>query len=465
MIDLVIVAVYLVAILAVGLYTSRNTKTMAEYAVVRRSYGAVVIFATMSASAMGGGYSMGNAEKVFLFGIANIAGLWAVGVQQIFVASVIAPRMDRFANAISVGDIMATSYGTTGRIVSGVFAVVVCAGVVGAQVSAIGLVFNAFLGLDLTAGILLGCGFVILYTTVGGMRAVVVTDLFQFVVLAIGIPTVLIFGIVHVGGVAEVLAEIPDAHLTLPGSQDTWLGLAALCLTFFLGEILVPPYLQRLLIARSARHAARGTLFAGLFAIPFTAVTGMIGLVTLALDPAVSSNLALPYLVVTVLPPVLMGLVVSGIIAVVMSSADSYLNSASIAFVNDIVRPLGDGNMSPRAHLVLARLVTLTVGLLAIVFALTIESLIDILFVAYTYWAPVVVVPLVATVMGYPKSMRNFVAGAVVGFATAMTWNEVLDMPFLIEGLVVGTLANLLVFVLIPAAPQTNAAPGRPDAA
>jgi len=452
MIDLVIVAAYLILLLSVGITTSRNTRSVEAYAVVSRSYGTLVIFATMAASGMGGGYSIGNAEKVFLFGIANIVGLWAIGAQQVLVARYVAPRMDRFRDAISVGDILATAYGRTGRIVSGCVALLLCTAVVGAQVGAMGAVFNVFLGLDLTTGILVGCGIVILYTTIGGMQAVVVTDLFQFAILAVGIPLVLIFGTIYVGGVDAVVDAIPEAHLTLPGSEGTWFGLAVLCLAFFLGEVLMPPYLQRLLIAKSARQAARGTLLAGLFSIPFAAVTGLIGLVTFAMEPEVASNLALPHLVVTVLPPVLKGLVVSGVIAVIMSSADSFLNSAAIAFVNDIVKPLGGGGLPVRTHLALARLVTLAIGLLSIVFALTIDTILEIIFVAYTYWAPIIVVPLVATVMGSPRSTRNFVAGAGAGFAAAMVWNEALDKPWAIEGLVVGVLANVLVFYLVPAA-------------
>jgi SSS family solute:Na+ symporter len=234
------------------------------------------------------------------------------------------------------------------------------------------------------------------------------------------------------------------------------LGLALLCLTYFLGEVLMPPYVQRLLIAKSPRAAARGTILAGIFSIPFAAVTGLIGLITLAMEPAVSSNLALPHLVVTVLPTVLKGLVISGIIAVVMSSADSFLNSASIAFVNDIVKPLGGAGLSTRVNLALARIVTLVIGLLSIYFALTVDTILEIIFIAYTYWAPIIVVPMVATLMGHPRGKLNFVAGAAAGFVTALLWNEVLDKPLGIEGLVMGTLANVLLFYLIPAKPAAQ---------
>ncbi len=340
MIDVAVVAIYLLAVLAIGLWSGRKHSTLEEYAVASRSFGPLVIFATMSASFIGGGFSTGNAAKVFLFGIANIVGLWGFSLKELLVARYIAPKMDRFQNAISVGDIMATAYGRTGKVVTGMCALFLCAGIVGAQVGAMGIVFNVFYGIDRLWGIGLGCGIVILYTTFGGMRAVVATDVMQFVILAVGLPLVLIFGVAHVGGIDALMAAVPADRLEIPGSQYPWIGMAALFLVFLFGETLVPPYVQRLCIGRSATDAARGTFYSGLFSIPFFAITGLIGLVALAMDPTLNANLALPHVVVTVLPPVLKGLVIAAVIAIVMSSADSFLNSASIAFINDIVKPL-----------------------------------------------------------------------------------------------------------------------------
>jgi len=463
--DAIVVVIYLLVVAGVGLLAGRKIKSFESYAVADRSYGSMIIFATMSASFIGGGFSIGNAEKVFLLGIANVVGLWGFSLKEILVARYIAPRMDRFPDAISIGDIMATSYGTVGRVVSGVFALMLCAGIVGAQVGAIGLIFQAFLGLDVVLGVVVGFGIVVLYTAFGGMRAVVTTDLIQFGILAIGIPLVLVFGIVYVGGIDALLAVVPEDRLQVPGAHYTWIGVIALFLAFLLGETLVPPYVQRLLIGKDASQAARGTLYSGLFSIPFFAVSGLIGLVALAIDPALSANFALPHVVVTVMPPVLKGLVIAGIIAVVMSSADSFLNAASIAFVNDIVKPLGAGEIEQRRALYLAKATTVTVGLLAMGFAMLIKSLLDILIFAYSYWAPVIVVPLAAVILGYRKSARTFVAAAAVGLATAVVWNTLLLKPFQVEGFVVGVLVNLAVFVLLPEATSRPAAasPRGPD--
>jgi SSS family solute:Na+ symporter len=450
MIDIAIVAIYLGFILLVGLWAGHRPNNLEQYAVVGRSYGALVIFATMSASFIGGGFSTGNAAKVFLFGIVNIIGLWGFSLKEILVARYIAPKFDHFPNAISVGDVMATAYGKVGRIVTGICALFLCTGIVGAQVGAMGIVFNVFYGMDRLWGIAVGCGIVILYTTFGGMRAVVVTDLFQFGILAIGMPLVLIFGVNYVGGLDALIAAVPTDRIAIPSGHFTWIQLIALFLVFMFGETLVPPYLQRLCIGKSAQEAARGTFYSGLFSIPFFAVTGLIGLVALAMDPTLDSNLAMPHVVVTVLPPVLKGLVIAAVVSIVMSSADSFLNSAAIAVINDVVQPLLSEPLAARQSLLLARAVTFTVGVLSIIFALKIEGILDILIYAYTYWAPVVLVPLIATIYGYRKGVSGFVAGTLAGISTAMIWDNTLNQPGQITGLVVGVFANLLVFSLMP---------------
>ena len=73
-------------------------KSLQDFSVSHRSYTSFVIFATLSASFIGGGFSIGNAEKVYRLGIANIVVLWGFSLKEILVARYIAPKMDNFPN-------------------------------------------------------------------------------------------------------------------------------------------------------------------------------------------------------------------------------------------------------------------------------------------------------------------------------------------------------------------------------
>jgi len=143
------------------------------------------------------------------------------------------------------------------------------------------------------------------------------------------------------------------------------------------------------------------------------------------------------------LHPVLQGIVIAAIISIIMSSADSFLNGAAIAFSNDLVAPLRKTPLAPSAELFLARATTLIVGVGSVIFALSIESVLDILIYAYNFWAPTVVVPLGAAILGFRTTKSRFIGGAVAGIATALLWNSLLHAPYGIDGLVMGMLCQL----------------------
>ncbi len=444
-----IVIGYLVGVLAIGICAGRHIRTLSDYAVAGRSYGAIVIFATLAASFIGGGFSIGNAERVFRVGIVNIVALWGFSLKEILVARYIAPRMARYGRAISVGDIMEVHYGKTAKVFTGLFGFILCAGILGAQVGAIGYVFHLFLGIDRLWGILLGCGIVIAYATIGGMRSVIWTDVIQFATLAVGIPLTLYFGVREAGGLVAIREALPTGHLALPTEPAALAALMSLFLTFLLGETLVPPYVQRLLIGRDAKQVSRGTFYSGLFSAPFFAITGLIGIVALALDPRLDPNLAMPYVIRQALPPVLQGVVIAAVIAIIMSSADSFLNAAAISIANDVVGPLRRSPLPARTQLALARAATLVVGVLAVVFAVSIESVLGILIYAYNFWAPTILVPLALAILGVRVSPRRFLGGAAAGIVAAIVWSYGLGKPWSIDGLVVGVFANLSTFLAL----------------
>jgi SSS family solute:Na+ symporter len=222
----------------------------------------------------------------------------------------------------------------------------------------------------------------------------------------------------------------------------------SLFLTFLLGETLVPPYVQRLFIAKDAGHTARGTMLSGLFSIPFFAITGAIGLVALALDPKLDPNQAMPFVVRTVLPVGMRGVVIAGVISIVMSSADSFLNGAATCCINDVVKPLRRVPLSERQELLLAKLINGLVGILAVIFAIKIPSILDILIYAYNFWAPIIVVPLAAVLLGLPVTRAGFIAGTLAGVGGVLIWNGLLKAPAGISGLVIGVFCNLVAFIL-----------------
>jgi SSS family solute:Na+ symporter len=314
------------------------------------------------------------------------------------------------------------------------------------KVGAMGYITNVFLGIPQIYGILICTLIVIIYSTVGGMRSVVFTDIIQFFVLSIGIPLTLIVGYFYAGGIEAIRDAVPATHFTFLGTGKTIFQFIALFLTFLLGETLVPPYVQRLFLAKDSSHTAKGTLWSGLFSIPFFAVTGLIGIIALTIKPDLDPNLSMPFVIKTVLPIGLRGLVIAGVISIVMSSADSFLNAAAVAFSHDVIEPLKSGEKNNNRQLLTVRIINLFVGILAVYFAISIKSILDILIYSYNFWAPIVLVPLASAIIGVKPNAKNFFTGAIAGIAGVAVWNFILNNPGGVDGLIIGIICNLIFF-------------------
>lgn len=448
MLDYAIIIGYFLLILCVGIFVSRKVKNFDDYSTGNRNYTAPIIFATLSASFIGGGFTNGLAEKVFTMGLVYVVALWGFSLKEILVATLIAPRMTPFKQARSVGDIMGQLYGQYAKIFTGVAATAVAAGIAGAQFAAFGYVLNVLLGIPPVLGVLIGTIIVVTYSTLGGLKSVVTNDVIHFVVLIIALPIVFILGLKQVGGFSHIMQSVPAEHMSFLGGIS-WIALIGLFLNFFFGETLVPPYVQRLLIGRDFKETAKGTLWSGLLSIPFFVLVGIIGLIALTLKPDLNPNLALPYVINTVMPVGLKGLAIAGMMAVVMSSADSFLNSAAISATHDVIKPiLAKRQVILKNHmeLKLSRIVTLLTGILGAIFAISTKSALDILLLAYNFWTPFILVPLIAGIWEIKISNKGFWMSVLAGIVGTMLWLIGVGETVL-NGAIIGIAINFVTFI------------------
>lgn len=449
MIDYCVIVAYLMVILFVGIWVSKSVKSLEDFSMGGGGYGAAFVFATLSASFIGGGFTTGLAEKVFTMGLVYVIALWGFSVKELLVATIIAPRMTPFKNAISVGDIMGQLYGTQAKFLTGIASGLVCAGIAGAQFAACGYVMNVILGLNPIVGVILGTSIVIVYAALGGMKSVVANDVIHFVVLIVALPLVCFLGLQQVGGVDILFTKVPTDHTSVLGSLSL-ITVLGLFLNFFFGETLVPPYVQRLLIGKNFKETAKGTLWSGLLSIPFFLMVGIIGLIALAINPSLNPNLALPYVINSVLPVGIKGLAIAGMLAVVMSSADAFLNAAAISITHDVLKPIGKEKFTHQVELRWSQLMTVIVGILGAGFAITTKSALDILLLAYNFWTPFILVPLVAGILGLRASSTAFWWGCIAGISSTCLWLFYMGETVL-NGAIIGIAANLIVFYSVHA--------------
>lgn len=444
-IDMLIVAGYLVALLYIGLRGACKVGSSADFAASGHRYGTAVLFASLSSSYIGGGYSSGNAAESFSGGIAQPLALLGFSLATVLAGIFLTRNIDSFSGVTTAGGVIGRHYGRAAQIATGVFSFLCCAGVVGAQMETVGVVFHALFGVPRWAGILIACGVMLCYSTAGGLGSIVVADVLQFVLLAVGMPVLLGIALVKAGGIGAVLQALPPAY-TDPFGEMSPPAFFSLFATMAFGEMLVPPYMQRLLIGKNVRSVRRATILSGLFSAPVFMITGAIGLTAYTLGVTQTPAEAMPALILAVMPPVLRGCLMAAQVSVIMSAADGFLNGAAVGVVNDSIALLRPG-LSDRSRLHLMRAVNLGTGAVAVAVALMIPDVFGILTLAYECWCPVILVPLSATLLGLHPPKCSFFISGITGAITSLAW-RFCGNPWGIGAAIVGLGAALTAFLV-----------------
>ncbi|MBI9019442.1 MAG: hypothetical protein JEZ07_19510 [Phycisphaerae bacterium] len=314
--DWVVIAIYFLLMMVI-VPIVRKAKTMHEFAVGSKQIPGSILFATLSATCIGPGYSMGLANKAADKGYVWLLIFFFFSLQTILIGCFVAPKLRQFRNAYTLSDIMGIRYGKLVKLISGIFSVALCAGFVGVIAKASGDIISSITGISFIWAVIISMVFVIVYSMFGGIKIVILTDVIQFIVLAIAIPLILIL-MIYKNGMLGTLSNIPVKSMALSG-HFTLPALAGLCLSFFLGETLIPPYANRALMARNSNDAKKGFVLSGIFSLAWFLVCASIGVFGKSTISASNDDIFLISMH-QYLPVGLLGLVTAAIISIIMSS-------------------------------------------------------------------------------------------------------------------------------------------------
>ncbi|WP_037547566.1 sodium:solute symporter [Stappia stellulata] len=399
-IDYTIVAVYFIGIVAHGVYISRKIKGGSEdYFLAGRTLpwyliGFSLFASNMSGSSfvglMGGAYDNGVVIFNYEWTAAFVLILFAIFILPSFLRARISTvpmfleeRYDvRSRRAFSVFTILAIMFiDTAGALYAG--------GLVISNVTGMLNLWSAVAVLALVAGI---------YTILGGLSAVVVTDTVQAVLLIIAAAVLFWIGLDEIGGWEQLFVDIPEdkTKLILPADDDflPWTGLWGVVLLGFYYWSINQFVVQRTLGAKDLKEGQVGALFAGFLKLPNLFLMILPGLIALKLYPDLETpDLAFPTLAFDLMPIGIRGLILAALIAAIMSSLDSALNSASTLVVKDFIEPIW--KISEERQVWLGRVVTGIVMAFGAIYAPMIasfESLFSYFQSSLSYIIPTIVV-------------------------------------------------------------------------
>lgn len=448
--DFAVVIIYLLVVLVVGMRRGYRINSIREYAVGDKNFSIAVLIATISATYIGGGSTLGSTERIFKAGL--IYALVIIICNLIYkftIAYVITPLFDRLQHCISFGEVMGSFYQRPAQILTGFFGAIRCMSIFATQTTGMAFIFNFFLGTSFELAVIVSTLIVILYTTFGGIRAVAITDFIQFAVLIVGIAVIANFSLIKVGGYSELWQKLPYSHKYI--FSDKKVLLDHLVMLFIMGApFLDPAQIQRLLLSNN-RKKAQISMFAALAIDPIVFFwIGCIGLSAIVLFPNIQPDLAMLTIINEAVPSAFFrGLCISGLLAVVMSTADSHLNSATVAMVNDCILPLRKKPFSPKWEIWVLRLVTVFLGSSSIIIALHFRNLIDIVLTFMSFWGTFMAVPFFAGLYRLNASAKSFWMSTFMGIPTFLLWSKLFAQGTGVNAVFPGVLMSALGFFIV----------------
>ena len=423
-----------------------------------RSLTLPLVFGSLAATYVGPAFSMGFVGKGFETGLVFLVIGLAFSLQNMLVGFFVAPRLRALADCHTLGDVIHQKYNQTCQILAGIISVGLCAGFAGVMIKAGGIILSDILGIPFWAAVILVCGVTTLYTTVGGLRASVITDAFQFTTFAILLPLIFLYLLLHSPGGLGRLAQVASDTTSQGWATISGIEIVGLATAFLLGEMLIPPYANRALGSKSTRVSRNGFLLAGLFCAIWFVVMLSIGILA-SMKPEVVAEIArlpesgredqvLLTLVRTAMPPSFYALLLVVLLSIIMSSLDSLLNAGAVSFTQDIFRFMA-APVSDHAALIQGRWATVTIAVAATAGALLVESIIEGLLFCYSIWAPAVLPALLLGLwMPRPKplaGMLSMLTGSLSGilFIVLLDWVHS-DIPPILPALACALAAYLI---------------------
>ncbi len=475
-IDLSVFVVYMAAILGVGLYFMRRNTGNTDYFLAGRNMSYPHIGLSVVATDVGGGFSIGLGGLGFILGISGSWMLFTGLVGAWLSAVFLIPKVKKLSSDekfFTMPQLFGHFYGPRTALVAGLISAVGYIGFTSSQMLAGAKLASAsFPELDLQAALLIMGVIIVVYTVMGGIKAVIYTDTFQWALLMAGLILVGIpIAYTAVGGLEAIREALPASFLRL--DSISWFDLFNWGITiipiWFVGMTLY----QRIYASRSEVEAKKAWYLAGLFEWPIMAFMGVfLGLLArVAAEQGMFASLGfadvadmdaemgLPLLLTTVLPIGFMGLMMSAYFSAVMSTADSCLVAASGNVTTDIVKNGFKWKFGYFSEIRFSQLITLILGILALMLAATFENVLDIMLWSYAFMVSGLLVPVIGALYwkrGTPGgAVSAMLSGGLVTVWFTLSPPGFIDTRF--DPNFYGLLVSATVFILVSFA--TRSAP------
>ncbi|PPA74349.1 sodium:solute symporter [Achromobacter spanius] len=417
--DIGVVMLYLGGMLLLGWYGMRRAKTQEDYLVAGRNLGPGLYMGTMAATVLGGASTVGTVRLGYQYGISGFWLCGALGLGIIVLNRVLAKPLLKL-RIFTVTQILERRFTAGAKHVSALVMMAYALMLAATSVIAMGTVMQVLFDLPFWVSVVVGGGVVAVYSTLGGMWSLTLTDIVQFIIKTVGLMFVLLpICLIRVGGWDQLVAQLPAASFSL--TNIGWGTIITYFVIYFLGILIGQEIWQRVFTARDERVARVAGTAAGLYCIMYGLVGAVIGMTAKVLLPDLPDvNHAFAAIVQASLPDGIRGLVIAAALAAMMSTASAAMLATSTVLAEDLLPALRGGRSftDVRVH----RLITLLAALSALGVALVVDDVMSALTCAYNLLVGGMLVPLLGAIYWRRATTAGAMAGMLLGCAAAIAF-------------------------------------------
>ncbi len=443
------VAIYMAVMLGVGFYASKKTHTVTEFIVAGRKLPLSLCSITIIATWFGGSTMMGGAGAAYDDGLLGVIEDPLGGALALLLIGLFFARMFRRLRIMTVADFMHQRFGLTASMAIAAAALFGNTVWVASMLVGFGLIFESLVGVPMVYGIIGGAIVVSIYTAIGGMWAVALTDFIQMMIIFVGLIILFVVVLIDVGGwgaISPQLSEHTFSLLPLENTPEQWLNYLRAWTIIGIVDISAQTLMQRAGAAKNERVAqnsfyigSAGYLLFGMIPV----ILGIIGSVSMPDLP--SSEGIIPALAIEHLHPVAVAIFVGALLAAIMSSADSALLATASVVARNIL-PLVKRDPPAKLTLLVARLTIPVCGIVAVVVALKIQVVFDLMVDANILGLAAIIVPFIMG-MWWKKANRT---GALASMAAGISaWLLTLYIAPALPADFIGLAASLITMLVV----------------
>ena len=420
----VIVVFYLLVMLFIGWYSSKKITSNTDFMVAGRRLGPFLMAGTLAATEIGGGSSLGVVQQ----GMQNhgISAAWYIITMgfAFVILTFLAPKF-RAATVKTVPEYFRRRYGKSAGLVTAIIMLLPLIGLTAGQFIASSVILSTMLGISYKTAVIIVAVVVTIYSIMGGLWSVTLTDFIQVFLIIIGMIIAVPFAMRLAGGWGNVVANVPAETFNMFKGYSPMAVISLTIMyvaTFTVGQEAVSRYYA----ARDGKAAKQGSILAAIINFIYAFIPAVLGIITLALinmgkfnaeDFAdVGARYALPVLAMEAMPAVICGLLFAGIISATMSSSDSDLLGAGSIFANDIYRAVLKPDATSEEVMKVTKIVMALVGVLSMFIALfNTSSLVNLLMFCFTLRAAGAFFPYVLGHYWNGASLAGTIASLISG--------------------------------------------------